>query len=73
MSGVGPGHTHGNGEIDLCLAVGGTPRFDGHGPGWVVYPPGSWHEPTVTGGAMDILYFLPGGAIQFGPRVVTSG
>jgi len=24
--------------------------------------------PTVTGGAMDILYFLPGGAIRFEPK-----
>ncbi len=67
MSGPGPGHTHPNGEIDLCFAVSGAPTFDGHGPGWVVYPPGSWHVPTVAGGVMDILYFLPEGAIAFGP------
>ena len=24
--------------------------------------------PTVEGGSMNILYFLPGGAIEFGPR-----
>jgi hypothetical protein len=68
MTAPGPGHAHPNGEIDLCFAVSGEPRFDGHAPGWVVYPPGSWHVPTVSGGQMDILYFLPGGAIQFGPR-----
>ncbi|MCB9676666.1 MAG: DUF4863 family protein [Alphaproteobacteria bacterium] len=67
MRGPGPGHTHPNGEIDLCFAVDGAPRFDGHPPGWVVYPPGSWHVPTVSGGAMDILYFLPGGDIRFEP------
>ncbi len=65
MDGPGPGHTHGNGEIDLCFAVSGTPEFDGHPPGWVVYPPGSWHVPTVSGGSMDILYFLPDGALRF--------
>jgi hypothetical protein len=65
MSSPGPGHTHPNGEIDLCFAVSGEPRFDGRAPGWTVYPPGSWHVPTVEGGAMDILYFLPGGAIRF--------
>jgi len=68
MAKAGPGHTHPNGEIDLCFAVDGTPRFDGNEPGWTVYPPGSWHIPTVEGGAMDILYFLPGGAIRFEPK-----
>lgn len=69
MRGPGPGHTHPDGEIDLCFAVSGDdPRFDGRPAGWTVYPPGSWHVPTVTGGAMDILYFLPGGAIRFEPE-----
>ena len=68
MSGPGPGHTHPEGEIDLCFPVSGDPSFDGHPPGWVVYAPGYWHVPTVAGGTMDILYFLPQGAIQFGPR-----
>lgn len=68
MDRPGPGHTHPNGEFDLCFPVSGSPRFDGHAPGWVVYPPGSWHVPTVTGGVMDILYFLPNGAIRFEPR-----
>lgn len=68
MSSPGPGHTHPRGEVDLCFAVEGEPRFDGRAPGWTVYPAGSWHVPTVTGGVMDILYFLPGGAIEFGPR-----
>jgi hypothetical protein len=68
MSGPGAGHTHPNGEIDLCFAVNGSPNFDGKPEGWTVYPPGSWHVPTVSGGAMDILYFLPGGAIRFEPK-----
>ncbi len=68
MDQPGPGHTHPNGEIDLCFAVSGQPTFDGNPPGWTVYPPGSWHVPTVAGGVMDILYFLPGGAIRFEPR-----
>lgn len=68
MDRAGPGHTHPNGELDLCFAVSGRPTFDGHAPGWTVYPPGSWHVPTVAGGVMDILYFLPGGAIRFEPR-----
>ncbi|MED5372978.1 MAG: DUF4863 family protein [Myxococcota bacterium] len=65
MCAAGPGHTHPKGEFDLCFAVSGDPRFDGKPPGWTVYPPGSWHEPTVSGGVMDILYFLPDGAMRF--------
>ncbi|MBX3274880.1 MAG: DUF4863 family protein [Sandaracinaceae bacterium] len=68
MDRPGPGHTHPNGEIDLSFAVDGAPTFDGRPPGWTVYPPGSWHVPTVEGGVMDILYFLPGGAIRFEPK-----
>lgn len=67
MDRPGPGHTHPRGEFDLCFALDGEPRFDGHPAGWVVLPPGSWHIPTVTGGRMAILYFLPGGAFQMGP------
>jgi hypothetical protein len=67
MSIAGPGHEHPNGEIDLCFAVEGEPTFDGHAEGWVVYGKGSYHVPTVAGGTMDIVYFLPGGAIRFGP------
>ena len=68
MEHAGPGHPHPNGEYDLCFAVDGDPRFDGNKEGWAVYSPGSWHIPTVTGGAMIILYFLPEGAIRFGGR-----
>ena len=68
MNQPGPGHHHPMGEIDLCFALSGTPRFDGRKPGWTCYPPGSWHIPTVTDGEMLILYFLPDGAIRFGPR-----
>jgi hypothetical protein len=68
MEQAGPGHTHPNGEYDLCFALDGDPKFDGNSEGWVVYPPGSWHIPTVTGGAMIILYFLPEGKIKFGRR-----
>ena len=65
MSRPGPRHRHPSGEIDLCFATSGDPRFDGHPEGWVVYPPDSTHVPTVSGGEMLILYFLPGGAIEF--------
>jgi hypothetical protein len=66
MAGPAAGsHLHPAGEFDLCFALEGDPRFDGHAPGWVVYPPGSRHVPVVTGGRMLIAYFLPGGAIRF--------
>ncbi|MCP4447729.1 MAG: DUF4863 family protein [Myxococcales bacterium] len=68
MDRPGPGHTHPNGEFDLCFAADGEPEFDGNPPGWTVYPAGSWHVPTVAGGSMNILYFLPGGAIEFSPK-----
>ena len=65
MNSPGPRHRHPNGEIDLCFATKGASRFDGHAEGWVVYGKGSEHVPTVTDGEMLILYFLPGGAIEF--------
>jgi hypothetical protein len=65
MSTKGPEHTHPNGEIDLCFAVSGDAKFDDNPEGWTVYGSGSRHFPTVTGGVMDILYFLPGGKIEF--------
>jgi len=64
MDRAGPPHRHPRGEIDLCLAVEGDPRFDGEPEGWVVYGADSVHTPTVTGGRMRILYLLPGGAFE---------
>lgn len=70
MEGAAAGHTHVNGEINLGFAWSGTPKFDGHPPGWVVFAPGSQHVPTVTGGEMLLVYFLPGGAVVWdtGPK-----
>ncbi len=65
MNGPGPKHRHPDGEIDLCIAMEGEPRFDGQPEGWVVYGPGSVHIPTVTDGRMLILYLLPNGAFEF--------
>lgn len=63
---AGPHHAHPNGEIDMIIPLAEGARFDGHGQGWLVYPPGSAHRPTVTGGSAIIVYFLPQGAIEFG-------
>jgi hypothetical protein len=66
MSGAGAPHTHPNGEVSLCFATEGDPRFQGEPEGWVVAGAGSRHVPTVTGGRMTIVYFLPGGAMVWG-------
>lgn len=68
MIATGPGHTHPNGEVDLCFALEGSPTFDGNPEGWTVYEKASWHIPTVSNGRMAIIYFLPNGAIAFGPK-----
>lgn len=62
---AGPHHTHPNGEIDLILPVDADAQFDGRGAGWLVYPPGSAHRPTVRQGRAYVLYLLPAGAIEF--------
>ena len=64
----GPHHVHTNGEIGHVLPIEGEPRFDAFAPGWYVYPPGSAHWPTLSGGAAYVLYFLPDGAIEFTGR-----
>ena len=61
----GPHHRHPNGEVDMIVPQGGEAEFDGHGEGWVVYPPDSAHHPTVAGGKAIVLYLLPEGAIEF--------
>ena len=64
----GGAHQHPKGEVSMAFCVDGDPRFDGWAEGWVVYGPRSWHVPVVSSGAMDIVYFLPGGAMIFGDR-----
>ena len=62
---AGGHHVHPHGEIDLVMPLDPEARFDGHPAGWCVYPPGSAHTPTVTGGRALVLYLLPQGAIEF--------
>ncbi len=61
----GPHHRHPKGEIDMIMPLAGEAEFDGHGRGWLVYPPDSAHPPTVAGGRALVLYLLPEGAIEF--------
>jgi hypothetical protein len=65
---AGPHHVHPNGEIDLIMPIEGDAKFDGRSAGWCVYPPGSAHHPTVSGGRALVLYLLPEGRIEFTGR-----
>ena len=62
---AGPHHTHPLGEIDLIMPLDAGAQFDGHPAGWLVYPPGSAHRPTVSNGRALVLYLLPQGSIEF--------
>ena len=62
---VGNHHRHPTGEIDMIMPVTAQAKFDDHGAGWLVYPPGSGHRPTVSGGRALILYLLPEGRIEW--------
>lgn len=62
---LGPHHRHTKGEIDMIMPLDPGARFDGRGMGWLVYPAGHAHHPTVTGGKAIVLYLLPDGAIEF--------
>ena len=61
----GPHHSHPNGEICMIMPVTDKAQFDGKGAGWCVYPPGSAHQPTVSGGHALVLYMLPEGKMRF--------
>jgi hypothetical protein len=64
---AGPHHSHPKGEIDLIIPVDAQARFDDRAAGWLVYPPGSAHRPTVSSGRALVLYLLPDGDINFTP------
>lgn len=64
----GPHHVHTTGEIGAVMPIEGAPKFDAFPEGWYVYPPGSDHHPTVSGGEAYVLYLLPEGAIEFTGR-----
>jgi hypothetical protein len=65
MSGEAAAHTHPNGEVSLCIPMQGEPTYDDFEHTWAPYPPGSSHTPTVVGGEMLVLYFLPDGEIDW--------
>lgn len=62
---LGNYHRHPQGEINMIGPVDATAQFCGHGAGWKVFPPDSRHYPTVTGGKVTMLFFLPSGEIEY--------
>ena len=62
---AGPHHAHPLGEIDLIMPIAGGAQFDSRPAGWLVYPPGTAHRPTVSQGRALVLYLLPEGSIDF--------
>jgi hypothetical protein len=67
MVGAGLEHTHPAGEITIGFPAepGSDCKFENRAPGWVCLPPGSRHVPRVDGGRMNLIYFLPGGAVEW--------
>jgi hypothetical protein len=75
LEGAALEHTHPKGEVTLGFAASAGDagaRFDGHPSGWVFMPPGSKHVPTVSGGRMFLIYFLPDGAVTWHPESSSS-
>jgi hypothetical protein len=71
IAGAGAGHTHPSGEVSWCVPWSGEPEFEGAAAGWVVLAPGSHHVPTVTGGRMLIVYWVPAGKVTWDPAPST--
>lgn len=67
MLGAGLEHTHPGGEVTIGFPAhpGGNGRFEGREPGWVVLGPGSRHVPRVEQDRMNLIYFLPAGAVEW--------
>jgi len=67
LAGAALRHGHPKGEVTLGFAVEGTPSFVGREPGWTFAGPGSVHVPEVHAGRMNLIYFLPDGAVDWSP------
>lgn len=75
MTGAGLEHTHPAGEVTLGFTAntvlgaenGEQGQFEGRAPGWVFLGPGSRHVPRVEGARMNLIYFLPEGAVEWHP------
>ncbi|NWA45683.1 DUF4863 family protein [Pseudomonas gingeri] len=62
---LGNYHLHPQGEINMIGPEDDGATFCGNGAGWKVFAPGSQHFPTVKGGKVTMLFFLPGGEIEY--------
>lgn len=62
---LGNYHLHPQGEINMIGPVDEGATFCGSGAGWKVFEPNSQHYPTVRGGKVTMLFFLPGGEIKY--------
>lgn len=62
---LGNYHRHPRGEINMIGPVDPDGRFCGSGAGWKVFGPDTRHYPTVTGGKVTMLFFLPDGEIEY--------
>ncbi|HGG56666.1 MAG TPA: DUF4863 family protein [Nannocystis exedens] len=67
LAGAALRHGHPKGEVTLAFTVEGEPQFCGRGPGWIFAKPGSVHVPEVNAGRMNLIYFLPDGAVDWTP------
>jgi hypothetical protein len=69
MRGSGLEHTHPQGEITVGFPAqmngAGNCQFESRPPAWVFLPPGSRHVPHVEGERMNLIYFLPQGAVEW--------
>jgi hypothetical protein len=70
---TGPHHRHPGGEVCAVLPETEGARFDGHAEGWCVFPPGSAHWPSASGGRLRVMFFLPDGAIEYTDAAATLG
>ena len=61
-------HSHPKGEVTIGFPHDKKSEgslFEGREPGWVFLGPKSRHIPTVSGERMNLLYFLPDGAVTW--------
>ncbi|KXN87479.1 hypothetical protein AN958_08784 [Leucoagaricus sp. SymC.cos] len=62
-------HIHPYGEINTVITLDETAEMRGidgwQGPGWTSPGPGTRHYPTVRGGRVIALFFLPAGRIAY--------
>lgn len=71
MVGAGLEHTHPAGEVTIGFRAAPssdasqTCQFEARPPSWVFLGPGSRHVPRVEGARMNLIYFLPSGAVEW--------